>query len=69
VFIATGAHRVAEPTQDDLADATVELISVDEAMDGLWRGDISELASAAGIALALLRQNESRKIEEWSVSS
>lgn len=69
VFIATGAHPVAEPTQDDLAGATVELISVDEAVDGLWRGDISELASAAGIALALLRQNESRKIQEWSVSS
>jgi ADP-ribose pyrophosphatase len=61
VFLATGVRRVAEPTMDDLAEATVELITVDDAVEKLWRGDISELASASGIALALLRQSESTK--------
>ena len=46
---------------DDLAEATVELLTVDEAVERLWRGDISELASASGIALALLRQSETTK--------
>jgi ADP-ribose diphosphatase len=61
VFLATGARRVADPTMDDLAEATVELMAVDEAVDRLWRGDISELASASGLALALLRQSEKTK--------
>ncbi len=61
VFLATGLTRVAEPTMDDLAEATVELLTVDEAVERLWRGDISELASASGIALALLRQSETTK--------
>jgi len=61
VFLATHVRRVAEPTMDDLAEATVELIPVDEAVGRLWSGDISELASASGIALALLRQSETAK--------
>jgi len=56
VFLATGARRVGEPASHDLAESTVELISSEEAVECLWRGDISELASASGLALALLRQ-------------
>jgi ADP-ribose pyrophosphatase len=61
VFLATDARRVAEPTADDLAEATVELMPVKEAVERLWQGDISELASASGIALALLRQSDTTK--------
>jgi ADP-ribose pyrophosphatase len=61
VFLATGARRVSEPSSNDLAETTVSLKSVDDAVEMLWRGDISELASASGLALALLRQNEKTK--------
>ena len=61
VFVATGVKRVAEPTQHDLAEATVELVSAQEAVEKLWRGDISELPSAAGLALALLKEYEATK--------
>jgi len=57
VFLATGATRVSEPNSHDLAESTVELMSSEEAIERLWRGDISELASASGLALALLRQS------------
>lgn len=59
VFLATGARHVAEPTADDLAESTVELMTTDEAVQKVWRGDVSELASAAGLALALLRKSTS----------
>lgn len=61
VFLATGLKSIAEPTAHDLAESTVELMTTDEAVEGLWRGDISELASASGIALALLRQTDVTK--------
>lgn len=55
VFLATGARRVAEPASHDLAEATVHLLTVDQATEALFNGEISELASAAGLALALLQ--------------
>jgi ADP-ribose pyrophosphatase len=61
VFLATGARRVGEPSSHDLAESTVTLKSVKDAVEMLWSGDISELASASGIALALLRQHETAK--------
>lgn len=61
VFVATGARRVAEPVQHDLADAVVELMTKAEAVERLWRGDISELPSAAGLALAMLNQDTTAK--------
>ena len=57
VFLARGAKRVAEPIAVDLAPATVELAALDAAVDAMWSGDIQELASAAGLALAVLRIN------------
>lgn len=61
VFLATGAARVRDPESHDLAESTVELMSSEEAIERLWRGDISELASASGLALALLRQSAQTK--------
>ncbi len=61
VFIATGARRVAEPTSDDLAEAAVQLLTLEEASEALRNGDISELATAAGLALALLSRNDTDK--------
>jgi ADP-ribose pyrophosphatase len=61
VFLATGAKRVRQPAAHDLAESTVELMTSEEAVERLWRGDISELASASGLALALLRQSERTK--------
>ena len=56
VFIATRAKRVSEPASHDLAESTVELMSTAEAIGMLRSGGISELASAAGLALALMQQ-------------
>jgi ADP-ribose pyrophosphatase len=61
VFLATGAKRAGEPTYHDLAELTVSLKSVEEAVEMVWSGDISELASASGLALALLRQRDKTK--------
>lgn len=61
VFLATGARRVAEPASDDLAEATVQLLSVEEASKALWNGEISELATAAGLALAFINRSETQK--------
>ena len=61
VFVATGARRAAEPASHDLAETTVELMSTEDAIEKLWRGDISELPSAAGLALALLKEYEATK--------
>ena len=58
VFLATGATRVAEPTSDDLAEATVQLLTPEEASGALWNGDISELATAAGLALAFMNRGK-----------
>ena len=61
VFLATGVRCVSEPSSADLAESTVELIKLEEATETLRRGDISELASAAGLSLALLKISESTK--------
>jgi len=61
VFLATGARRVAEPTSDDLAEATVQLLTPQQASRALWSGEISELATAAGIALAFMSRSETQK--------
>jgi ADP-ribose pyrophosphatase len=61
VFVATGARRVADPASHDLAKTAVELMTTEDAIENLWRGDISELPSAAGLALALLKQHKTAK--------
>jgi len=61
VFLASGARQVQKPASHDLAESTVELASVDEAIERLRRGEIGELPSAAGIALALMYKNNASK--------
>ena len=61
VFMATGARRVAEVSGNDLAPASVQSVTVEEAAERLRRGDISELASASALALAFLRINTESK--------
>jgi len=36
-------------------------MTTEDAIQKLWRGDISELPSAAGLALALLKQRKTAK--------
>lgn len=57
VFLARGATRVADPLNVDLAETTVHLVEIDQAVDLMWKGDIHELASAAALALAVIRIN------------
>jgi len=61
VFLATGARQVAEPSSDDLAEATVQLLTVEQASEALSNGEISELATAAGLAVAFLKRNQTDK--------
>jgi len=57
VFLARGAKRVADPVEVDLAPTTVRLMPVEDAVDTMWKGGVGELASAAALALAVLRIN------------
>lgn len=57
VFLARGAKRVGEPVHLDLAETTVQLVTLDGAVDSLWNGDMRELACAAALALAVIRIN------------
>jgi ADP-ribose pyrophosphatase len=54
-FLARGCRRVSDPMQLDLAEATVHLVPLDQAVDSMWKGNMRELASASTLALALLR--------------
>jgi ADP-ribose diphosphatase len=57
MFLARGAVRVGDPVQLDLAATTVHLVKLKSAVDSMWGGDIRELASAAALALAVIRIN------------
>lgn len=57
VYLARGANRVAEPLHVDLAETTVHLVALDRAVDSMWKGEMHELASAAALALAVIRIN------------
>jgi len=61
VFMAAGARRDREPAPHDLAESTVEVATLDEAVERMWRGGIAELPSVAGLALASMRKNETAK--------
>jgi ADP-ribose pyrophosphatase len=57
VFLARGATRVGEPLHVDLAETTVHLVALERAVDSMWKGEMHELASAAALALAVIRIN------------
>lgn len=54
LFAAEGARKVAEPDSDDLEETEIVLLSLDEVVDLVRRGEVPVLGSAAAIALALL---------------
>lgn len=54
-FLARGAHLVAAPASDDLADVAVSLLKWDRLIELLAAGEISELASAATLGLACIQ--------------
>jgi len=56
-FLARGARRIAEPVAVDLAPTTVHVVALADAVDSMWSGGMRELASAAALALAVLRIN------------
>jgi ADP-ribose diphosphatase len=55
VFMAAGARREREAKSHDLAETTVELASLDDAVRRVWRGEVAEMPSAAAIALAVMK--------------
>jgi ADP-ribose pyrophosphatase len=57
VFLARGARHVAEPLHLDLAPTTVHVVALERALDSMWGGEMHELASAAALALAVIRIN------------
>jgi ADP-ribose pyrophosphatase len=57
VFLARGATRVSDPLHLDLAKTTVHLVALERAVDSMWKGNMSELASVAALALAVIRIN------------
>ena len=54
-FVATGAHKVQEPSSDDLAEVEVCLVPWPRLVEFLTAGEVAELASAAAIGLASMR--------------
>lgn len=55
LFLARGAHRVAEPVSDDLEEQETLFLTPDEARDALGRGEFKLMPWAAAVALALLK--------------
>lgn len=55
LFVATGINWVGSPDGNDLASVEVRLIHYKELMSGLMNGGVIELASAAALALAAIR--------------
>ncbi len=62
-FIARGAGKVGEPDSADLAEMSVQTLSLDDAAARMWRGEMGELACASALAMALLKvDSESRSL-------
>ncbi len=54
LFLARGAHRVTEPSSDDLEEQELVLLTKAEVETALRNGDFKVLSWAAAIAMALL---------------
>lgn len=57
VLLARGATRVGDPMHVDLAPTTVRLVALPQAIDLMWKAEMSELACVAALALAVIRIN------------
>jgi ADP-ribose pyrophosphatase len=56
LFLARGAQKVAEPDAGDLEEMEIGLMSLDEVMDAVRRGDVAVLSVAAAIGLTVAAQ-------------
>ena len=56
LFLAESAHQVAAPDGKDLAEVSIELISIAEFLKAIENGGSAELVTAAAVGLAILRQ-------------
>jgi ADP-ribose pyrophosphatase len=59
-FIATGAHKVREPSSDDLEEQELLSMPFAEAIAKLRAGEVAQLSSAATLGLAALAVGEGR---------
>jgi ADP-ribose pyrophosphatase len=57
-FLANGASRVDEARSDDLAEVEVSLVSWERLIELLATGEVTELASAATLALARIHRGK-----------
>jgi len=53
IFLARNARRIAEPASGDLEEIEVVLVPGTEITELLLRGEVAQLSSAAGLALAV----------------
>jgi len=53
LFLARGAHQVAEPDSDDLEDQELLLLTRDELENAMWAGEFKILSWTACVSLAL----------------
>jgi ADP-ribose diphosphatase len=53
VFLARGAEKTADASQDDLEEIRVELLPLASLRDHLAKGDVATLGAAAGMALGI----------------
>ena len=66
LFLAEFAQQVAQPDGKDLAEVSVELISVAEFLKALENDGNAELATAAAVGLAILRQEAPNQLSSRS---
>jgi ADP-ribose pyrophosphatase len=57
LFLARRAQKVAEPDAGDLEEMEIDLMSLDEVLDAVRRGDVAVLSVAAAIGLAVAAQS------------
>ena len=57
LFLARQARKVAEPDAGDLEEMEIDLVSLDEVIEAVRRGDVAVLSVAAAIGLAVAAQS------------
>jgi ADP-ribose pyrophosphatase len=58
IFLARGAHRVAEPNSGDLEEMQIGLMPLDDLAQAALSGNIPLLSTAAAIGLAIVGSDE-----------
>ncbi len=60
MYLARGAHRVAEPDSGDLETVSIELKALAELVEATRTGEVAVIGNAAAIGLAALRLTRGR---------